>query len=75
MKRFANVADKVCCGREKIVNSCDGQWRGGVLALTNEEQSLLDLRRVCLPAMESNVRECERFRLVNLYAYVWTRLV
>ena len=75
MKRLANVADKVCCGGEKIVNSCDGQWRGRVLALTDEEQSLQDLRRVCLPAMESNVRESAHCRLVNLYAYVWTRLV
>ena len=61
---------KCAVGGEKIVNSCDGQWRGRVSALTDEEQRLLDLRRVCLPAMESNVRECARFRLVNLYAHV-----
>ena len=57
MKGLANVADKVRCGGEEVVNSFDGQWRGRVLALTDEEQRLLDLRWICLPAIESNVRE------------------
>ena len=47
---------KCAVGGEEVANSCDGQWRGGVLALTDEEQRLLDLRWICLPAIESNVR-------------------
>ncbi len=52
-------------GGAVVVSSCYERCYGGGRPLTNEEQSLLDLRRVRLPTMESHVRECARHLLVT----------
>ncbi len=73
MQRLADITEEVRCvgnsHRQLVRRTVERQ------PLTDEEQSLLFLRRVRLPTTESHVRECARHLLMKRNTYVWTRLV